>query len=94
MAHRKAGGSTSLGRDSHAKRLGVKLSSGQLAKPGSIIITQRGTKYHPGINVKRGNNDSLFALTEGYVEFKHKKVKKFNGNLASTCYVSIIPKNK
>lgn len=94
MAHRKAGGSTSLGRDSQSKRLGIKLSSGQFAKTGSIIITQRGTKYHPGINVKRGKNDSLFAMAEGLVEFKRKKVKKFNGNLADTCFVNIIPKSK
>lgn len=94
MAHRKAGGSTALGRDSHSKRLGIKLSSGQLAKVGSIIVTQRGTKYHPGLNVKRGNNDSLFAVKEGLVEFKNKKVKKFNGNLVNTCFVSVVPKSK
>ena len=94
MAHRKAGGSTALGRDSHSKRLGLKLSSGQAAKTGSIIITQRGTKYHPGINVKKGKNDSLFALTDGFVEFKRKKVKKFNGNLVNTCFVNVVSKTK
>ena len=72
MATKKAGGSTSLGRDSQSKRLGVKLSDGQKAKAGSIIVRQRGTKYHPGNNVGKGKDDTLFALSSGTVKFKTK----------------------
>jgi large subunit ribosomal protein L27 len=90
MAHKKAAGSTSLGRDSESKRLGVKLSDGQVAKPGNIIIRQRGTKYHPGENVRRGNDDTLFAVADGKVKFSTKKLKKFDGNLKTTKIVSVI----
>ena len=89
MAHKKAAGSTSLGRDSESKRLGVKLSDGQVAKAGNIIIRQRGTKYHPGENVRRGNDDTLFAVADGKVKFSTKKLKKFNGQLKSTKFVSV-----
>ncbi len=89
MAHKKAAGSTSLGRDSESKRLGVKLSDGQVAKAGNIIIRQRGTKYHPGENVRRGNDDTLFAVADGKVKFSTKKLKKFNGQLKSTKIVSV-----
>ena len=90
MAHKKAGGSTSLGRDSASKRLGVKLSDGQWAKTGSIIIRQRGTKYYPGTNVKRANDDSLFSLVNGFVKFTTKKVKRFDGSLKSRKIVSVL----
>ncbi|MDX9779171.1 MAG: 50S ribosomal protein L27 [Patescibacteria group bacterium] len=90
MAHKKAGGSTALGRDSESKRLGVKLSDGQKAKSGNIIIRQRGTKYHPGENVRRGNDDTLFAVAEGLVKFSTKKLKKFNGQLKSSKIVSVV----
>ena len=70
MAHRKAGGSTKLGRDSISKRLGVKLFGGQKVKPGMILIRQRGTKFLPGNNVRRGADDTLYAATEGVVSFK------------------------
>ncbi len=90
MAHKKAAGSTSLGRDSESKRLGVKLSDGQSAKSGNIIIRQRGTKYHPGENVRRGNDDTLFAVADGKVKFNTKKLKKFDGNLKTTKIVSVI----
>ncbi|MDP3837051.1 MAG: 50S ribosomal protein L27 [bacterium] len=90
MAHKKAAGSTSLGRDSESKRLGVKLSDGQDAKAGNIIIRQRGTKYHPGKNVSRGNDDTLFAVANGKVKFTTKKLKKFDGTLKSTKIVSVI----
>lgn len=90
MAHKKAAGSTSLGRDSESKRLGVKLSDGQDAKPGNIIIRQRGTKYHPGKNVSRGNDDTLFAVANGKVKFTTKKLLKFDGTLKSTKIVSVI----
>lgn len=91
MAHKKAGGSTSLGRDSISKRLGVKLSDGQFAKAGAIIIRQRGTKYHPGLNVKRGGDDTLFATVAGIVKFTTRKLKKFNNQFKKTKIVNIIP---
>lgn len=90
MAHKKAGGSTALGRDSESKRLGVKLSDGQKAKAGNIIIRQRGTKYHPGENVRRGNDDTLFAVADGLVKFASKKLKKFNGKLKDSKIVSVV----
>ncbi len=70
MAHKKGGGSSRNGRDSHAKRLGVKVSGGQFVKSGSIIIRQRGTKLHPGLNVKRGSDDTLFAVADGVIKFE------------------------
>jgi len=90
MAHKKAGGSTGLGRDSKSKRLGVKLTGGQFAKAGAIIIRQRGTKFHAGKNVKRGNDDTLFATTAGLVKFTTKKLRKFNNQLKSTKIVNVI----
>ncbi len=91
MAHKKAGGSTTLGRDSIGKRLGIKLADGQFAKAGAIIIRQRGTKYHPGKNVKRGKDDTLFATVAGLVNFTTKKLKKFNNKLKDTKIVNILP---
>ena len=72
MAHKKGQGSARNGRDSNAKRLGLKVGNGQSILAGSIILKQRGTKVHPGSNVKRANDDSLFALKDGVVEFKRK----------------------
>jgi large subunit ribosomal protein L27 len=72
MAHKKAGGSTRNGRDSHSKRLGVKLFGGEQAKAGNIIIRQRGTQYTPGANVGIGTDHTLFALKSGKVEFKKR----------------------
>ena len=69
MAHKKGLGSTRNGRDSHAKRLGVKMFAGQEIKTGQIIVRQRGTKFHPGDNVGRGKDDTLFALCDGTLEF-------------------------
>ena len=69
MAHKKAGGSTRNGRDSNPKFLGVKRYGGQFVRAGNIIMRQRGTKFHPGHNVGRGGDDTLFALSDGYVEF-------------------------
>jgi len=89
MAHKKAGGSTSLGRDSQSKRLGVKLTDRQSAKTGSIIIRQRGTRYVPGENVKKGSDDTLFSLKNGTVKFKTKKVKKFDGKMINKKIVSV-----
>jgi large subunit ribosomal protein L27 len=70
MAHKKGAGSSSNGRESHSKRLGVKLFGGQVAKPGNIIIRQRGTKHFPGLNVGIGKDHTLFALADGRVTFK------------------------
>ena len=72
MAHKKAGGSTNNGRDSQSKRLGVKRFGGQAVLAGNILVRQRGTKYHPGRNVKRGNDDTLFATSHGLVKFSKK----------------------
>jgi large subunit ribosomal protein L27 len=94
MAHKKAGGSTSLGRDSHSQRLGVKLQDGQFAKAGAILIRQRGTKYHPGFNVGRGKDDTLFAMTAGVVKFTSRKLKKFNSKLKQSTIVSVMASAK
>lgn len=79
MAHKKAGGSTALGRDSHGQRLGVKLYAGERAKIGNIIVRQRGTKIRPGLNVMKGKDDTLFAVANGIVKFSTKRVKRFTG---------------
>lgn len=91
MAHRKAGGSTQLGRDSISKRLGVKIYGDQKVSIGNIIIRQRGTKYHPGKNVKRGEDDTLFSLVDGVVKFQSKKVRSFTGSLEDRMFVSVVP---
>jgi large subunit ribosomal protein L27 len=72
MAHKKAGGSTRNGRDSESKRLGVKLFGGQAAKAGSILVRQRGTKFHAGTNVRIGRDHTLFATIDGAVKFEVK----------------------
>lgn len=72
FAHKKGVGSTKNGRDSEAKRLGPKRADGQLVRAGNILYTQRGTKIHPGENVGRGKNDTLFALVDGRVRFERK----------------------
>ncbi len=94
MAHKKAAGSTSLGRESESKRLGVKLSDGEYAKIGSIIIRQRGTKYHPGLNVSKGKDDTLFAAKAGFVYFTSKKLRKFDNSLQDSKIVSVLPTAK
>ncbi len=83
MAHKKGAGSSSNGRESHSKRLGVKIYGGQFAKAGSIIVRQRGTVHNPGLNVGIGKDHTIFATTDGIVEFK-KKMK-------DRSYISIIP---
>ncbi len=89
MAHRKAGGSTKLGRDSISKRLGVKVTQGQKVKAGQILVRQRGTKFHPGANVRKGADDTLYAVKAGVVNFLTKKVSKFTGKLKATKFVSV-----
>lgn len=81
MAHKKGQGATRNGRDSHAQRLGVKRADGQFVRAGSILIRQRGTKWHPAQNVGRGKDDTLFALVDGKVSFRSSK----------KTFVSIIP---
>ncbi len=84
MAHKKAGGSTRNGRDSKAKRLGVKRFGGEKVLAGNILIRQRGTKVHPGVNVGIGKDDTLFAKADGIVQFETKGPKNRQ-------FVSIVP---
>ena len=91
MAKTKATGTTKLGRDSGPQYLGVKLFGNQQAKPGSIIVRQRGTKFVPGKNVKRGKDDTLFALKEGKVSFETKKKKGFDKSQKTVKVVNVEP---
>lgn len=92
MAHKKAGGSTQLGRDSQGQRLGVKLADGQFAQVGNIIIRQRGTKIMPGKNVARGSDDTLFAKINGLVKFATKKIPDFRGVPRTKTVVNVMPR--
>jgi large subunit ribosomal protein L27 len=85
MAHKKGVGSSRNGRESESKRLGVKIFGGEICKAGNIIIRQRGTKHHPGLNVGMGKDHTLFALIDGKVVFKRKKGDK--------SFVSVEPAN-
>lgn len=89
MAHTKAKGSSKLGRDSKSKRLGVKVFSGQKIQAGEIIVRQRGSKYFAGENVKIGNDDTLYAGTEGKVNYNCQKVRRFSGKYKNKTIVSI-----
>lgn len=82
MAHKKGASSSRNGRDSHSKRLGVKIYGGQTTAPGEIIVRQRGTKVHPGLNVKRGGDDTLFATAEGMVKFHNRRGRRVVSVLA------------
>jgi large subunit ribosomal protein L27 len=77
MATKKGGGSSNNGRDSNAKRLGVKLHGGEVVRAGGIIVRQRGTRIHPGSNVGRGGDDTLFALVDGVVRFRRTRERTF-----------------
>lgn len=90
MAHTKSGGSTKLGRDSEAKRLGIKIFAGQKAKRGAIIVRQRGERVKAGKNVGRGKDYTLFALKEGVVQFSEKQKSNFDGSKKRIKVVSII----
>ena len=90
MAHKKAGGSTRNGRDSVAKRLGVKLFGGQACKAGNIIIRQKGGKYRAGDNVGVVNDFTLFALADGEIKFYRKKVQRFDGRKYERTFVSVV----
>ena len=83
MAHKKGVGSSKNGRESHSKRLGVKIFGGQGAVAGNIIVRQRGTQHHPGLNVGIGKDHTLYALEDGVVEFRKKKDNR--------SYVSVVP---
>lgn len=76
MAHKKGGGSTKNGRDSNAQRLGVKKFGGEAVLAGNILVRQRGTKFHPGLNVGIGSDDTLFALSNGYVKFERFRLNR------------------
>ncbi|MBI1908208.1 50S ribosomal protein L27 [Candidatus Uhrbacteria bacterium] len=89
MAHKKAQGSTSNGRDSKAKRLGVKRGDGMQVLAGDIIVRQRGTKVHPGNGVRIGKDDTLYAVTNGVVHFMKKRVPSFSGALQLRTFVHI-----
>ena len=83
MAHKKGAGSSNNGRESHSKRLGVKIYGGQAIIAGNIIVRQRGTAHHPGLNVGIGKDHTLFALTDGVVQFKKSRQDR--------SYVSVVP---
>ncbi|MBI2623868.1 MAG: 50S ribosomal protein L27 [Candidatus Liptonbacteria bacterium] len=89
MAHTKALGSTKLGRDSRAKRLGVKIQDGSKVCAGQIIIRQRGSKYVEGANVRRGADDTLYSAKDGLVKFSMKSKIRFDGNRRAATVVSV-----
>ena len=90
MSHKKAGGSTKNGRDSRAKRLGVKLYAGQNVKAGNILVRQKGTKFHAGSNVGVGKDFTLFALKNGVVKFSEKRMKKYDNRIFRDKLVHIV----
>ena len=91
MAKTKAAGATKLGRDSLPKYLGVKIFEGQKVKPGMIIVRQRGTKFFPGKNVKKGNDDTLYAVKLGIVKFSTKRKKRFDNSQRIVKIVNVDP---
>jgi large subunit ribosomal protein L27 len=91
MAHKKAAGSIKNGRDSRSKRLGVKRFGSQTVRAGEILVRQRGTKFHAGVNVKRVSDDSLISTVDGVLEFIKKKVLAFNGNLKKRTFLNVAP---
>jgi large subunit ribosomal protein L27 len=90
MAHKKAGGSTALGRDSQGQRLGTKLYAGERANVGSIIVRQRGSKIRAGLNVRMGKDDTLYAVKAGVVHFTNKRVKRFTGALKMVKFANVV----
>ena len=94
FAHKKGVGSTKNGRDSESKRLGAKRADGQFVKAGNILYRQRGTKIHPGVNVGRGGDDTLFALVDGVVRFEKKRQRQKTGFCISSSYRRVIHDNK
>lgn len=94
MSHKKAGGSTALGRDSVAKRLGVKKYAGEVVKPGNILVRQRGSKIRAGNNVMMGKDDTIFATINGVVKFTERKIKRFNSQLKKAKFIHVEPIKK
>lgn len=90
MAHKKAGGSTSLGRDSRAQRLGIKKHEGEVVTAGMVIVRQRGTKIHAGSNVFRAGDDTLVAAKPGKVKFATRKRKRFDGTLKTAKFANVV----
>ena len=91
MAHKKAGGSTRLGRDSNPQYLGTKVGDGETVNAGQVLVRQRGTRIHPGKNVQKGKDDTLFSMIPGKVKFTSRKRTRFDGELKMSKFVSIIP---
>jgi len=91
MSHKKAAGSTQNGRDSKAKRLGVKVYGDQAVRAGGIIIRQRGTKYFPGKNAGMGKDHTIYSLIDGKVQFTQKAMTKFDGRVFKDSIVNILP---
>jgi len=94
MSHKKAGGSTALGRDSQAQRLGVKRSEGQHVKAGNILVRQRGSNVRAGQNVMTGKDYTLFAVADGFVKFTEKKIRKYDNDLEKTKFVHVLSAKK
>lgn len=90
MAHTKQKGSSKNNRESASQRLGVKLFGGQAANPGNVIIRQRGTKYRPGFGVRLGSDDTIYAIKQGKIQFKTKKITKFDGSKKIVSIVNVV----
>ena len=91
MAHVKGVGTTSLGRDSQAKRLGIKAYAGEAVHAGAILVRQRGTAIRAGKNVMRGGDDTLYAKKPGFIAFQTRKVRRFDGNLKRVRVIDVNP---
>jgi large subunit ribosomal protein L27 len=89
MSHKKAGGSTRLGRDSQPQYLGAKVGDGETVNPGAVLVRQRGTRIHPGKNVKKGTDDTLYSIIAGKVKFSRRKKERFDGAMKMRKFVSI-----
>ncbi len=90
MAHTKAKGTTKLGRDSESKRLGVKLSDGQSAAPGNVIIRQRGSKFWPGLGVRLGSDDTIYASRGGKIKFTTRRKMNYDGSRRIVKVVNVV----
>jgi large subunit ribosomal protein L27 len=90
MAHKKAGGSTSYGRDSQGQRLGVKKYAGEFVKTGNIIVRQRGSVIRAGANVLKGKDDTLFAAVAGVVKFTNKRIRRYTGHFKMAKFANVI----
>ncbi len=91
MAHKKAGGSTHLGRDSQPKYLGTKVGDGETVKSGTILIRQRGSRIHAGRNVRKGKDDTLYSIVAGVVKFTTRKRTRFDGTMKKMKFVTVVP---